>query len=302
MLGTMTIRVGTASWTDPTLIKCKCFYPPGAKTPEARLRFYASRFNVVEVDSSYYAMPSVDNAILWAKRTPDDFKFNVKAFRAFTLHQTPLKALPSEMRDEIADLADEKENVRWERLPAEPREALWSRFEDALKPLKDAGKLGHILLQLPPWVMKKSGNMRHIAECAERLDAYTIAIEFRHRSWLDDANRREVLAFLREQNVPMVIVDEPQGFPNSIPTMWDATSPDMAVVRFHGRNKGTWNKRSITAAERFNYLYAEEELKEFVDPVQKLVTKVKETHVLFNNCYEDKGVRNAQTFQELLGL
>src|SRR5437016_4551441 len=132
----MAILVGTASWTDPTLIGCKRFYPPDARTAEDRLRFYAGHFPVVEVDSSYYALPSVDNAIRWVERTPADFTFDIKAFRAFTLHQTPLKALPSDVRDDVEALADEKGNVRWERLPAPPRETLWSRFEDSIKPLR----------------------------------------------------------------------------------------------------------------------------------------------------------------------
>jgi uncharacterized protein YecE (DUF72 family) len=148
--------------------------------------------------------------------------------------------------------------------------------------------------------MKKAGNMRHLAECASRLDGYTLAVEFRHRSWMEDGNRREVLAFLREQNLPLVIVDEPQGFPNSIPAVWEATSPDMAVVRFHGRNRETWNKRNITAAERFNYLYSEDELRTFVEPARRLAAEAKALHALFNNCHEDKGVRNAQQFQQLV--
>jgi uncharacterized protein YecE (DUF72 family) len=297
----MTVRTGTASWTDPTLIKCKCFYPPEAKTAEDRLRYYASHFNVVEVDSSYYALPSVDNSLRWVERTDDGFVFDIKAFRAFTLHKTPLKSLPSELRDDVEQFADEKGEVRWEGLPDEPKEQLWSLFEDALKPLNDAGKLGYILLQLPPWVMKKAGNMRHLAECADRLEGYTVAVEFRHRSWMDEGNRREVIAFLREQNVPYVIVDEPQGFPNSVPAVWEATSDEMAVVRFHGRNRETWNKRKITAAERFDYLYSEEELQEFVEPVQRLAEQTKAVHAIFNNCYEDKAVQNAQQFAAMLG-
>jgi uncharacterized protein YecE (DUF72 family) len=298
----MAIFVGTASWTDPTLIKSKRFYPPEARTPEDRLRFYASRFPVVEVDSSYYAMPSVDNAIRWAERTPDDFVFDIKAFRAFTLHKTPLKALPEDLRDEVSEQADQNGEVRWEALPDAPRERMWSIFEDGIKPLQDARKLGYILLQLPPWVMMKAGNVRHLAECASRFDDYVLAVEFRHRSWMDPGNRREVIAFLREQNIPFVIVDEPQGFPNSIPAVWEATSPEMAVVRFHGRNRETWNKRKISAAERFNYSYSIDELKGFVEPVRKLASATRDVHALFNNCYEDRGVQNALQFRELLGV
>ena len=84
----MSTFVGTGSWTDPTLIKSKRFYPPGCSSAEARLRFYASQFPIVEVDSSYYAMPNGSNSVLWVERTPASFTFNIKAFRLFTGHQT----------------------------------------------------------------------------------------------------------------------------------------------------------------------------------------------------------------------
>src|SRR3954451_7696417 len=105
------VLVGTASWTDPTLIKCKCFYPEDVKTPEERLRFYASQFPVVEVDSSFYSLPTFNNSMLWTQRTPPNFVFDVKLFRAFTMHQTPLSALPADLRDEAEPLATKTANV-----------------------------------------------------------------------------------------------------------------------------------------------------------------------------------------------
>jgi uncharacterized protein YecE (DUF72 family) len=294
------IIVGTASWTDPTLIKCGCFYPPDVKAPEERLRFYASRFPVVEVDSSYYALPSTDNAIAWVSRTPPEFIFDIKAFRLFTLHQTPLKVMPTEVRDELEPFVNSRGNLYYEDLPEAVRDDLWQRFLDALRPLKDAGKLGYILIQLPPWATKRSRNLRHIEECADRLEGLDVAVEFRHKSWLQDEDVRGTLAALREQNLALVTVDEPQGFASSVPAIWETTSPDLAVVRFHGRNAETWTKKNITAAERFNYLYETEELEQFVEPVRKLAETAKKVHVMFNNCYEDKAQRNAREFAELL--
>jgi uncharacterized protein YecE (DUF72 family) len=294
------IVVGTASWTDPTLIKCGCFYPPEARTPEQRLRFYASQFPIVELDSSYYALPSTDNSIAWVRRTPTEFVFDVKAFRLFTLHQTPVKSLPTELREELQQFANSHDNVYYPDLPEKAKTDLWQRFIDALKPLKDAGKLGYVLIQLPPWATKRRSNLRHLEECADRLEGHTVAVEFRHKSWLQEEDLRGTLAALREQNLAMVIVDEPQGFANSVPTVWQATSPDIAVVRFHGRNAETWTRKNITAAERFNYLYSAEELKEFVEPVSRLAQGSARVHVMFNNCYEDKAQRNAKEFMELL--
>ena len=105
------ILVGTSSWTDPTLIQSGRFYPSSAKTAEARLQFYASRFNLVEVDSSYYSMPAERTARLWVERTPQNFVFDVKAFRLFTMHPTPAKALPKDVKEALPSEAKSKENL-----------------------------------------------------------------------------------------------------------------------------------------------------------------------------------------------
>jgi uncharacterized protein YecE (DUF72 family) len=144
------VLVGTASWTDPTLIKCKCFYPEDVKTPEERLRFYASQFPVVEVDSSFYSLPTFNNSMLWTQRTPPNFVFDVKLFRAFTMHQTPLSALPADLRDEAEPLATKTANVYYKELSEEIKDTLWQKFDEGIAPLKSAGKLGYLLFQLPP--------------------------------------------------------------------------------------------------------------------------------------------------------
>jgi uncharacterized protein YecE (DUF72 family) len=294
------VLVGTASWTDATLLKSGRFYPLEAKTPEARLRFYVDQFPVVEVDSSFYALPSFSNSQAWVGRTPVGFVFDVKLFRAFTLHQTPLKSLPKEIRDEVEGLANKAGNVYYEDLPVGVKDELWRMFLEALAPLKTAGKLGYLLVQLPPWGTKNREHVAHVEECLNRLDGYQVALEFRNATWLSDRSRASTLAMLRELNVPMVIVDEPQGFGTSIPAVWEATSTELAVVRFHGRNRDTWTKRNISAAERFNYLYSEDELAELSEPVRRLAGTTKQVHAMFNNCYEDKAVHNARQFAGLL--
>lgn len=294
------LLVGTASWTDATLIKSGRFYPPEAKTPEARLRFYGEQFPVVEVDSSFYALPSFSNSQAWVDRTPAGFVFDVKLFRAFTLHQTPLKSLPKAIRDEAEGLANKAGNVYYEDLPIGVKDELWRMFLEALAPLKTAGKLGYLLVQLPPWGTKNRDHVAHVEECLNRLDGYQVALEFRNATWLSERSRASTIAMLRELNVPMVIVDEPQGFGTSIPAVWEATSTELAVVRFHGRNRETWTKRNISAAQRFNYLYSEKELVELSEPVRRLAGATKQVHAMFNNCYEDKAVRNARQFLEML--
>ena len=297
------VLVGTASWTEPTLIKSGRFYPPEAKSAEDRLRFYAGQFPVVEVDSSFYAMPSFNNAVQWTDRTPEGFVFDVKLFRAFTLHQTPLKSLPKDMREEVEPLANKSGNLYYHELPDGLRDGLWNMFLEAIGPLKSAGKLGYLLLQLPPWGVKNRDNVRHVEQCLEKLDGYQVAIEFRNATWLSGRSRASTLAMLREMNVPMVIVDEPQGFGSSIPLVWECTSTEMAVVRFHGHNDEMWTKKGLpTSALRFNYLYSEQELQDLAQPVQALAAETKRVHAMFNNCYEDYAQVNARQFRELLGV
>jgi uncharacterized protein YecE (DUF72 family) len=197
------ILVGTASWTEQTLLKSGRFYPPEANTPEERLRYYASQFPVVEVDSSFYALPSFNNSVLWVNRTPDDFIFDVKLYRAFTLHQTPVKSMPQELRDEMEGRANKAGNLYYKDLPDEVRDELWKMFLEALGPLKSAGKLGYLLLQLPPWGTKNRDNVRQVEECLERLEGYQVAIEFRNETWLSDRSKASTVSMLREMNVPI---------------------------------------------------------------------------------------------------
>jgi uncharacterized protein YecE (DUF72 family) len=287
------VLVGTCSWTDPTLIKSGRFYPASAKSAEARLQYYASQFQLVEVDSSYYAMPNEATAKLWVERTGADFTFDIKAFRLFTMHPAPLISLPKDIRGALSNDTAERKNTYQKDLPLEVVNELWSRFERALLPLDSAGKLGVVLFQFPPWYHPGNEQRDYILSCKERLRQYRIAIEFRQNSWLNEKNNERTLAFLRDNNLPFVCVDEPQGFRSSVPPVAEITS-DISLVRLHGRNKDTWEKQGIGPAERFNYLYSEAELREWSPKIKELADKTKQCHVLFNNCYEDKAVANAR--------
>ncbi len=292
------ILVGTTSWTEKTLVESGRFYPPDVRTAEARLRYYATQFPVVEVDSSYYGLPSERNASLWVERTPDGFVFDVKAFRLFTQHQTPPEALPRDIRDGLS--ATQKKNFYYKDLPPELLDALWERFRSALDPLRRSGKLGVVLFQFAPWFVFRPSSLDLIAACAEQLPGYRIAVEFRNTSWFADKHLAETLAFEKKHDLVHVVVDEPQGFPSSVPAVWEATSPELAIVRLHGRNRATWQKKGISAAERFNYLYSDEELRELAGPVGELGKRTGELHVLFNNCYRDNAQRNALELKALM--
>jgi len=295
------VRIGTASWTDRSLLESGRWYPPDVKSPEERLRYYASQFDFVEVDSTYYTADFASQAQSWVERTPPGLVFDVKAFRAFTLHQTPHKMLPRAVREELGEPPEGKRNWYYRDLPEPLRDDLWATFEASLRPLADGGKLGAIILQLAPWAVPSPETKRHIQDCADRLDAYRVAVEFRNKSWFNERTWHRTLSFLRENGLAYVIVDEPQGFPSSVPLLWEVTDPRLAVVRLHGRNAETWAKKGLkSASERFNYKYSRDELREFVEPVRAVGRQAEDVHVTFNNNYEDYPQVNAKQFAGLL--
>jgi uncharacterized protein YecE (DUF72 family) len=293
----MSILVGTASWTDKTLIDCGRSYPKEAKTPEARLRYYASIFPLVEVDSSYYGIPAPANANAWAERTPEHFIFNVKAFRLFTGHQTDPKVLHKDIKEALGST----KTLYYRSTPADIRDELWRRFIDAISPLKNAGKLGLVHFQFPPWLQCNREGHAHVLHCIEMMAGHACSVEFRHESWWTEAQRAGTIDFLRELRAVHTIVDGPQGFANSVPLLAETTNPDYALVRLHGRNVDTYNvKGAASAAERFDYDYPDQELREIMAEVVRLAYKVKHAHVIFNNCDEDKGQRNGISFMKML--
>jgi uncharacterized protein YecE (DUF72 family) len=293
------VLVGTASWASKSLHASGRFYPKEARSAEARLRYYASQFPLVEVDSSYYAMPSPATAQLWAERTPEGFVMNVKAFRIFTAHQTAPGVLHRDVREALGPAAPA--HVYYKDLAAEIRNELWRRFVEALLPLRAAGRLGLVHFQFPPWVTNQPEGRAHVQHCVERMVGHTLSVEFRHRSWFEGAHAAATLAFLRELGVVHTVVDGPQGFSNTVPALWEATHPCHALLRLHGRNAATWNiEGARDSSERFNYLYSGAELGEVAAKVRRLASLATTTHVIFNNNMEDQGQRNAASLRDLL--
>jgi uncharacterized protein YecE (DUF72 family) len=293
------VLVGITSWTEPTLIDSGRFYPASARSAEARLRFYASQFPIVEVDSTYYAMPAERTVGLWVERTAGDFIFDIKAFRLLTQHPTSPTALPKDLHQALPGDLVEKKNVYHGDLPKEVLAKVWHRFEQALLPLDSSGKLGVVLFQFPPWFYPGNEQRDYILRCKERLSQYRIAVEFRHGSWVNEKNIDRTMVFLRQNGLSYVCVDEPQGFRSSVPPIVEATA-DIGLVRFHGRNRANWEKASISAAERFNYLYSDEELQSWAPRIRDLASGTKQLHVLFNNCYADRAVVNARQIKLML--
>ncbi|MFC7549939.1 DUF72 domain-containing protein [Plantactinospora sp. GCM10030261] len=284
------IHIGTASWTDPTLLESG-WYPAEADTAEKRLAYYAERFPLVEVDATYYAPPAERTAELWAARTPPGFTFNIKAFSLLTGHPTRVTALYKDLRPDT-----DKRTVYPDGLAPQAYEEVWTRFLAALDPLASAGKLGAVLFQFPPWFTIRRDNKQYLLEVQKRCAPLRAVVEFRHASWFTDDNQRETLDFLRKNAIPYVCVDMPQGHKSSVPPVLEATA-DLAMIRFHGHSD-KWTSKDIH--EKFGYRYSKAELKRWAPRLRELADQADQTHVLMNNCYRDYAQDNAGTLIDLL--
>jgi uncharacterized protein YecE (DUF72 family) len=271
------IRIGTCSWADEAL--SKYFYPPKLPARE-RLAWYADRFDTVEVDSTYYRLPGEPMVAGWAERTPPGFTMHVKAFGLMTRHPVRIEAVPEDLRAEMP--VDERGRV--DRPSRELRGEIFRRFLEALEPLRAAGKLGGILFQFPSYVVFKQASLDYLEWSRAQLGGDEMLVEFRHRSWLDEEHRADTLSFLERIRANHVTVDAPrsESARNLVPTV-PAVTAGTAYVRFHGRNLGTWNKRGGSAAERFDYLYADEELGEWIAPLKELAGESQQAFAVFNN-------------------
>ena len=289
------IKVGISSWTEPTLVKSG-WYPAPATTAEDRLRYYASKFPIVEVDSTFYAILNARTAELWVERTPKDFTFNAKAYALLTQHPTPPARLPKDLREKVGD---SKANIYFKDLGPKDKESVWDRFREGLQPLQDAAKLGAIVFQFPKWFLPSPGSYRFMEDLREWLPDFRIAIEFRQASWMKEERRQRVLKFLKDREFTYVVVDEPQGFPSSVPPVAAVTAP-FGMIRFHGHNRENWEKKGISTAEKFRYLYKTEELQTWVPRLRTMARESGEVHAVMNNCYSDYAVRNAADLAELI--
>ncbi len=299
-LGGSTVRIGTASWTDPTMTASGVFYPPDATTAEDRLVYYANQFPIVEVDATYYALPARRTGELWLERTPPDFTFDIKAHALMTGQPSELRRLPKDLREALpAELLDQK-RVYARDLPREIEDEIWARFLDGIEPLRSSGKLGAIFLQYPRWFFPTRESRDEILRARERLGDTPFAVELRHASWFNERNSARTIDFLEQNEIPFVMVDAPPGTKSSLPPITLVTSPKLAVVRFHGRRTETWEQRGIPVVERFRYLYDESELGEWVPRIRAAAEQAPEIHVLMNNCYANYGTTNAREIADLL--
>jgi uncharacterized protein YecE (DUF72 family) len=298
------VRVGVSSWADPALIEHGGFYPRRSMTAEARLRFYASVFDTVEINASYYAIPDPRHARQWAERTPDDFVFHVKAYALLTGHHPRWQALPADVRALLParPRLTPRGEVLASEVPPEALEAACRLFRAALAPLEAAGKLGYVLFQLAPWVHFTPAQLDALAALPARFPGWTLAVECRHRSWFP-AHAAETLAALRAAGLAHVIVDGPTEA-GAVPRV-AARTARVAVFRLHGRNAEGFRRQRRGEApavrEKYDYLYSEEELRGLLPEVQALAEEAEQTYVSFNNNNRDYPVRNALMLRRLLG-
>jgi len=295
-------RVGTASWLDQSLVASNRFYPRLAMSAEDRLRWYARFFDCVEINSTYYALPSPRNAVRWAERTPPGFLFHVKAYSLMTGHHPRLESLPPELRLMLPEDVPLRRHgeVDRDRLPAEALDQCFTLFRAALEPLVAAGKLGYVLFQLAPWVRYDERTLGYLASLRGRLPGWTLAVEFRNETWIPERTEA-VIGFLRQQGLVLATVDAVWQ-----PWVDATTTAEWAVVRLHGRNLRGWLDqragREPTVAEKYDYLYGPEELGDLAGRARRLHRHARRVAVTFNNNNEDFPTQNALDLKRLLGL
>ena len=237
------VLVGTASWTDPEFIKAG-WYPPDVKNDaEGRLRYYAEQFPMVEVNATFYALPTVETVTAWADRTPPEFRFHVKAHQVISGHPSDPSRLPAPLRTLPAEL-DSKGRIR--KPSRELRDAVIDTLLESSGPLGD--KLGAILVQLPPFVTSGERQRDELARILARLKPCRAAVEFRHRSWVAPGERERAVELLGEHDAAWVCIDAPKSEAKSaMPPIVEVTSAALAYVRMHGRNATMWTRGRTVA-------------------------------------------------------
>lgn len=291
--------LGTAGWTDPTLIACGRFYPSSVSSAVDRLTHYAAHFPMVEVDATYYAIPPASVAEHWVERTPPGFVFDIKGHPILTGHPIDRERLPKPVMQALAGVRPDKRRLYPRDIPVEVRDELVGRFRAVLEPLQVAGKLGCVMIQLPPWTTATRGSVRELEKLPELLPGVTIAVEFRHGSWLEPERRARVFDLLRANQMAYTVVDEPDVPGGGVPSVVHATRADLALVRFHGHNVAGW-RSGASVLERFNYLYSAQEIRAWAGPVRRLADQAAQVHAVFNNCVRDFAVINAKDLAAVL--
>jgi uncharacterized protein YecE (DUF72 family) len=285
----MGIRIGCGSWGDQEY--GGLLYPPGLP-PARRLAAYAESFDYVEVNSSYYACPRRNVVENWIRQTPPGFLFDLK------LHRNMLSSIAKKPR--LKPTRKKSSTARKAEGPVRSKSKdLLAYFFDQIAPLIAAKKLGALLLLLPPRFGPDRNGLGELDLLVERTRPHPLAVEFRHRAWLEGKNRTATLDYFRRNQIAWVSVDMPRlKDPTIMPVMDEATSPALAYLRLHGRNRDYLKAGS--AEERHTYLYGQRELKEIAARARKLAAQAAEVRVVANNHARDFAPRTALALKALL--
>ena len=238
---------------------------------------------MVEVDATYYAMPSEATSQRWVERTPPHFMFNIKAHSLMTGHPTDPARLPQWLRDDLPLRLRSAHNVYAHHFSRSALDEVWRRFLSALAPLRAAGKLGAIMLQFPKWFTPSRESAAALALARDRLGDWPASVEVRHREWVSDRIAPRLFALLRDLRLSYVCVDAPQGWESSVPPVMSVTNPELAIIRFHGRRADTWESRHQDVTERFRYLYSGAQLSGWLDTLSRTIDEARRVHLTFNN-------------------
>ena len=295
------VRIGTSGWNYPSGKGTwnGIFYPRGRGRPKGfdELAFYAEHFNTVEVNSTFYGQPRAEVCRGWASRTPGDFEFAVKLYQKFT-H-------PAMFRDRVAKQivgtigADVRNDVHPGAIDAlvHPNDADLDEFRRGIDPLASSGKLGALLAQFPPSFKDTPESQDYLTDLLRRLASYRVAVELRHRSWSDRVG--DTLGLLNGFNAAWVQIDEPK-FRFSIRQNYLPNVKGFYYMRLHGRNAKNW-WRHEKSEDRYDYLYSNDELKEFSETADAARRLVKKLYLYTNNHFSAKSVANAAMIKRQLG-
>ena len=268
------VHIGTASWQEPDFIKY--WYP--ARLPKSKLLpYYAEHFSFVEVNGSFYGIPQGKVTTQWCHQTPDGFLFNVKLHRLLSRHATEAKFLPPELRPR-AEITNGKVE-----LTAKMEKLVAKKFIAGIEPLREANKLGALLLQLSPSFRPKRNKLDELDNILSLFEDFTVAVELRNRYWLTDEQTSETVHFFETRKVTLVSVDAPETEHfTAMPNIDFVTNSKLAYFRLHGRDSEAYVK-GRTVQERFDYDYSDSELDEFTNRITAVADKAQKIHVVFNN-------------------
>jgi uncharacterized protein YecE (DUF72 family) len=288
------IVIGTSSWADPGFVEA--WYPPGLAARE-RLPYYAERFDAVEVNSTFYAVPAQRSVAGWVQATPDGFTFDVKLHRLLSRHSAELKTLPPALR-ERAETTPRGRVI----LTGALQDALADEVLEAVQPLREAGRLSTFLLQLSPAFKPGDHQLDELAPLLDRLAPVPVAVEVRHRGWLEPRRVRDTLGWMEDHGAALVSVDAPHDAknPTVLPLVDAVTDPRVAYLRAHGRNLENYT-RGRSVAERFAYRYDDQELRELGTRAGELAEEAEQVRVMFNNNNLDDAPVAAQRLRQILG-